>query len=147
MPPARPALQHAFVVTIGPGKALLGTFLDVSGISVDYHVYDYEEGGNNVYVHKLRGRLRQQNLTLKSGLTDRTVLLDWVLDRGRLAGPQDVHVSFTKPDGAVLRSFAFRSAVPVKWTGPGADISANAVATESLEIAHRGLVDLSSKSR
>jgi phage tail-like protein len=139
---AGPALQHAFIVTLGAGKQLLGTFLDVSGIAVEYQTYDYEEGGNNRFVHKLRGRLRQQNLTLKSGLTDQTVLLDWVLQRGQLAGPQDVHVAFTSPDGSTLRAFGFHAGVPVRWTGPTADIAANAVATESLEIAHRGLMTL-----
>jgi phage tail-like protein len=145
MPTARPALQHAFVVTVGDCKRLLGTFLDVTGIGVEYQTFDYEEGGNNQFVYKLRGRLRQQNLTLKSGLTDQTVLLDWVLGRGELAGPQDVQVTFTKPDGTSLRAFGFHAGVPVKWIGPTADIAANAVATESLEIAHRGLMDVKSR--
>ena len=137
-----PALQHAFSVTVGPRRLLLGTFLDVSGIGVDYQTYDYEEGGNNQFVHKLRGRLRQQNLTLKSGLTDQTMLLDWVLGRGPLSGPQDLHLAFTRPDGTTLRAFGFRLAIPVKWTGPTADIAANAVVTEVLEIAHRGLISV-----
>lgn len=137
-----PALQHAFVVTVGAKRLLLGTFLEVHGISVEYQTYDYEEGGNNQFVHKLRGRLRQPNLTLKSGMTNQTVLLDWVLRRGQLSGPQDLHLAFTNPDGTPLRTFGFRLAVPIKWTGPTADIASNAVVTEVLEIAHRGLVSV-----
>jgi phage tail-like protein len=136
------ALEHAFVVTVGPGRLLLGAFLDVSGIGLDYEVHEHAEGGNNLFVHKLRGRLRQQNLTLKSGLTDQDLLLDWVLGRGDLFGPQDIHLAFTNADGTALRAFGFHAAIPIRWTGPQANIAANAVATETLELAHCGLIPL-----
>jgi phage tail-like protein len=134
------ALEHAYRVYIGGGDKYLGTFLEVTGIAVDYEVHEYSEGGINDFTRKLRGRMRQSNLTLKSGVTNQKVLLQWVLGQGELGKtPQDLQVVFVTPAGEILRSFGFAHAVPVRWTGPNANISANQVATESLEIAHQGI--------
>lgn len=138
--PAPTALQHAFVATLGNGGRLLGAFLEVSGLGFEYQTYDYEEGGNNLFVWKLQGRLKHGNVTLKSGVTDSTVLFDWAAGSGALSGPQNLLLRFTKPNGQTIRSFSVVSATPVRWTGPTADIGANQVATESLELAHRGVL-------
>jgi phage tail-like protein len=132
------ALEHCFLVYLGDNQ-LLGTFLEASGLAVEYEMYEYAEGGNNLYTHHLKGRLKWPNLTLKSGLTNQSTLLQWVLGQGSLSGPQSLSVVFTTANGQPLRTFGFANAVPVRWTGPSANIGANAVATESLEIAHHGL--------
>lgn len=133
------ALEHCYRVYLGNSSQFLGTFLEVSGVAVEYETYEYAEGGNNGYLHRLRGRMKHPNLTLKSGLTDQKVLLQWVLGEGSLVGPQNLQLIFTTASGNVLRRFGFVHAVPVRWTGPNANIGANAVATEALEIAHHGL--------
>jgi phage tail-like protein len=140
------ALEHTFYVMVG--AQILGAFMEVSGLGVSYHMYEYEEGGNNAFVHRLPGRMSQQNLTLKTGLTSQPLLLDWALRRGRFCVPQIVTVTFTDELGPedsgssspTFTSFSFNNAVPVRWTGPSANIAANAVATESLEIAHEGML-------
>jgi phage tail-like protein len=136
---AKLALQHCYRVYLGNSSRFLGTFLEVSGLAVEYETYEYPEGGNNEYVRRLRGRMKQSNLTLKSGLTDQMVLLQWVLGEGSFVGPQNMQLIFTTAAGNVLRRFGFSHAVPVRWTAPTANIDASAVATESLEIAHHGL--------
>ncbi|WCB93492.1 hypothetical protein DSM104299_02205 [Baekduia alba] len=138
--PAPTALQHAFVATLGNGSRLLGAFLEISGLGFDYQTYNYEEGGNNLFTWTLTGRVRHSHITLRSGVTDSTVLFDWASNRGPLSGPQNLLLRFTDPAGDTLRTFSIAAAIPVKWTGPTADIGANAVATETLEIAHRGLL-------
>jgi phage tail-like protein len=137
--PDLPALQHGYRVYLGTRRDLLGTFLEVGGLAVEYETYAYAEGGNNAFVRQLRGRMKHPNLTLKSGVTSKALLLQWVLGQGALTGPQNLWVVFTTPTGTPLRSFGFDHAVPVRWTGPTANIAANAVATETLEIAHHGL--------
>lgn len=132
-------LEHCYKVKVGDGKQLLGTFLEVSGLSVQVETHPYEEGGRNDFVYQLRGRTKHTNVTLKSGVTNQTTLLDWLMGRGALHGPQDLLIQFTSADGQViLRTFGLIQAMPVRWTGPNANIGANSVATESLEIAHRG---------
>jgi phage tail-like protein len=132
------ALEPAFSVMIG--AVLLGTFTECSGLAAEYETYTHAEGGNNLFVHTLRGRLRHPNVTLKGGVTDHGALLEWALGLGGLiTGRNDVIVSFHDPGGSPLRKFHLRAAAPVRWTGPTGNAAANAVATESLEIAHQGL--------
>lgn len=132
------ALEPAFSVMIGP--VVVGTFTECSGLAAEYETYSYAEGGNNLFLHTLVGRLHHPNVTLKGGLTDQTVLLDWALGSG-LPGTRrkNVTVTFRQPDGSALRRFHLMAAVPVRWTGPAGNAGANSVATESLEIAHKGL--------
>lgn len=135
-------LEHSYRVYLGAGDTFLGTFLEVTGIAVAYDSLEYAEGGNNGFVHQLRGRLRQANLTLKSGVTDQTVLLQWILGTGALVGSQNLTIQFVSAAGELLRTFGFASAMPLRWTGPNASIGANNVATESLVIAHQGLTTI-----
>jgi phage tail-like protein len=136
---ARLALEHCYRVYLGNSSRFLGTFLEVGGLAVEYETYEYAEGGNNGYVRRLIGRMKYPNLTLKSGLTDQNVLLQWVLGEGSFVGPQNLQLIFTTAAGGILRRFSVVHAVPVRWTGPTANVGANAVATETLEIAHHGL--------
>lgn len=133
------ALEHCFRVYLDDGSQYLGTFLEVGGLSAVYEMHEYAEGGNNYFLHQLVGRLKWPNLTLRSGVTNQAVLLQWVLGQGALKGPRNLTLYFTNAAGYSLRSFGFAHAVPVRWTGPNANIGANAVATETLEIAHHGL--------
>lgn len=134
------ALEHAFSVKLG--SLDLGTFSECSGLAAEHHTYQYEEGGNNLFVHTLVGRLRYPNVTLKGGVTDQDVLLEWVLGaQGVFAKRRNVIVTFHKPNGDALRRFQLVRAVPVRWTGPTGNAGANAVATESLEIAHQGIAE------
>src|SRR5580704_18168976 len=129
----RIALEPAFSVKIE--TVLLGTFTECSGLAAEYETHPYPEGGNNLFVHTLRGRLRYPNVTLKGGMTDHSVLLDWVLKRrGLITGTPIVTIIFHDPGGESLREFYLLSAAPVRWTGPTGNAAANAVATESLEI-------------
>lgn len=127
------ALEHAFSVELD--NVPLGTFSECTGLAAERETYPYAEGGENRFVHTLLGRLRYPHVTLKGGVTDQTVLLDWVMD----ASPKDVTVIFYKQPATPLRRFQLVDAVPVRWTGPTASAGANAVASESLEIAHQGL--------
>jgi phage tail-like protein len=137
------ALEHNYRVFLGGGDTFLGTFIEVTGLAAEYETYEYAEGGNNLFVRRLLGRMKYPTLTLKSGVTDQEVLLQWVLGEGSgpgsLTGPQDLKIDFVTDDNTILRSFGFAHAVPIKWTGPNASIGQNAVATEALEIAHHGL--------
>ena len=41
--------------------------------------------------------------------------------------------------GKVAKTYSFKNAVPVKWDGPALSVMQDAIATESLELAHEGL--------
>ena len=52
-------------------------FTELSGLQVETEVMEYAEGGNNDFVHRLPGRTRVGNITLKRGITSSNDLFKW----------------------------------------------------------------------
>ena len=61
-------------------------FTEVSGLAMEMAVEDVEEGGLNSFVHRLPGRVKTSNLTLKRGLTNSDDFLKWTreVSRGKI---------------------------------------------------------------
>src|SRR5215472_19093942 len=69
-----------FYVEIGDGgKQIQAVFTELSGLQVEMQVMEYEEGGTNSFVHRLPGRLKVGNITLKHGLTKSNDFLKWCM--------------------------------------------------------------------
>ena len=146
-PDAIPELR--FRVTIGaPGdknrdpnkKAEIGRFSECTGLTVEYEVFEYQEGGQNDFVHKFRGRAKFPNLVLKRGVTTEDALMMWFKDCQIEAKRKPIFIELLPPEGGnvPVRMWAFKDAFPVKWTGPNLNANSNNIATEQLEIAHHG---------
>ena len=135
-----PVAEMRFKVSV-PGVSL-GSFREISGIGVEVETMDYAEGGNNEFVHRLPVRLKYQNVVLKRGITHQRALLDWfnaTRQQGVEAKWGEVTVTLMGPGGESVQTWSFKEAYPVKWTGPTLNASSNAIATETLEIAHAGM--------
>ena len=122
-----------------PGLAI-GRFSECSGLGVEYEVVEYREGGQNAFVHTLRGALKYRHLVLKRGVTGEDALLRWFQQTQDLSKRPTITVSLLGPDGQSVRRWGFERAFPLRWTGPVLSAGAGAIASEELEIAHRGLV-------
>ena len=120
----------------------IGMFSECSGIQVEWEIEERREGGENRFVHKLRGGMKYPNLVLKRGITYEPVLLKWLFQTKDWDKRGNVTVKLMGPDSTnPVRTWAFSNAFPVKWTGPTLNAASNNIATETLEIAHRGLVE------
>ena len=129
--------RHCFVLKI-PDIDEIGVFMHCSGLEVEFDIYEYQEGGNNDFVHRLPGTMRYPNLVLSRGLTNEVALLKWFW--ATLTKAECKEVTLTLSYGqAPPRSWTFGDAFPVRWTGPQMDSNAADVPTETLEIAHSGL--------
>jgi phage tail-like protein len=128
----------SFVVVI-PGHEI-GRFGECSGLAVEYDVLEYAEGGNNLQVHQLRGRVRYPNVVLRRGVTHEDELLNWFFATEQPAQRPTVTITLNDATGTVVRQFALSEAQPVRWTGPTASSTGHGPASESLEIAHAGFV-------
>ncbi len=134
-----PYLAFDFLVEIE--GLVVGGFTDVTGLQREVEVQDYREGGVNEYVHKLWGPTRYpSNLILKRGLTD---IATWAWHEAVTRG------IILRLDGAVLLRdgageerwrWTFSGAYPVRWLGPELRAGTAAVAVETMELVHRGLI-------
>ena len=128
-----------FYVMIG-GSAQ-AVFTEVSGLQVETEVLEYAEGGNNGFVHRLPGRTRVGNITLKRGITSSNELFKWymAIASGQNIDRRNISLVMYDTAGAELMRWNFLSAYPVKWIGPQFDAVGNISAVETLELAHAGL--------
>jgi phage tail-like protein len=135
-----PYLGCNFLVEVD-GLVVAG-FKECSGLSAEVEVETYKEGGVDYTEHKLPKGVRFNNLVLKRGVTDSTILWDWFASVA--AGLVIQHVLFIVlrgPDGAEVKRWSFIGAYPVKWTGPDLNAESSAVALESIEFVHKGFME------
>lgn len=135
---ADPVAQVQFRVEV-PGL-VIGRFAECSGLSVEWEVLEYAEGGNNGFVHGLRGRMRYRNIVLSRGVTSEDALLKWFYDVKRPGERPTLTVAVLDPLGKDDRRFSFAAAYPVRWSGPDLHAGSSSGSQETLEIGHEGLV-------
>ncbi len=131
-----PVGAMSFIVD-APGLNI-GRFSECNGLAIEYQVLEYQEGGQNAFTHKLRGPLKHRNLVLKRGITSDDGLLQWFQLTQQLDKRPSITVTLMGPGNQRIRSWVFERAFPVRWTGPVLNAGAGSLASEELEIAHRG---------
>lgn len=117
-------------------------FSESSGLSIETEVFEYAEGGNNVYTHKLPVRTKYGNITLKRGIDPGQDLYRWYVEAvdGLPRGRKNISIMVYGPNGGqVVKQWDLIGAWPVKWTGPDLKTDAGSTAIETLEFAHNGL--------
>jgi phage tail-like protein len=119
--------------------AVLGYFTECTGLEAEYETLAYAEGGQNMFVHQLRGRLRYQNVVLKRGITSSRAMLDWFQKNKERSSRGGMTIKLLDRDLKVIQTWAFSCAVPIKYVGPTPSTDGTGMAIETLEIAHEGL--------
>jgi phage tail-like protein len=136
-----PPVHHAknFVVDLQGLNVKLGYFTQVTGFSSQVDVLEYAEGGQNTFVHRLPTRTKQGNITLKRGvITSDKALVEWYDKTVVQAQPVTLVVTLRDTADKPIRTWNFRNAYPVKWTGGDLNAGGTEFLTESLEVAHSG---------
>ncbi len=121
-----------------------GAFEQCSGLSADLEVLTYPEGGCNGFVHQLPVRHSWGRLTLRRGLIRDRLLWKWY-EAGlsnSLGARRDGAILALDELGRPVLSWTFRGGLAAKWKGPDFAAMNNAIAVESLEIAHQGLEEV-----
>ena len=113
-------------------------FSECTGLQMELEVMDYQEGGRNDYIHKLPGRLKQANITLRRGIVKKDKLWDWALKAfsGKVER-KNVDVVLYASDGQQMMMWSLYDAYPVKWIGPGLKASDNSIAVDTFELAYK----------
>jgi phage tail-like protein len=122
-------------------------FTECSGLEISNDVFEYQEGGLNEYSHKLPGRTKHSNITLKRGFATSNELYKWYSEmRDSLLAdnaltPKKVTITLrsTSYQDELMR-WTLNNAFPVKWIGPVFKTEEAAVSIETLEFAHHGIM-------
>lgn len=133
-------LALRFRVTID-SYGSLGSWSKCDGLTVEYEIQEYQEGGQNDYVHRLPGRCKYQNIKLTRPLDKSSAdVASWVAGQRKKVERSNAEIAVLDPAGEVVVQWNLKAAYPVKWTGPSLDATGNQIATETLEIAHNGFL-------
>ena len=134
-----PAYGWRFYVEIQ--GMIVGKFLECGGITMEREVKEYQEGGVNDFVHKLPGRVKYSDITLKRGMSFSRDLFEWFR-----AGIYDGHVErvnmsiiLGNDEGLKVKQWDVFSAFPIKWQGPDMNTTSTQTAVETIVIAHEGI--------
>jgi len=128
------------------GSIQEAAFTECSGLEVTTDVFEYQEGGLNEYSHKLPGRTKYSNITLKRGFALSNELHKWYQEMeeclltGKKIDRKQVTItlySSTSQDKAM--TWTLNDAFPVKWSGPAFKTGEAAISIETLEFAHHGI--------
>lgn len=124
-----------------------GAFTECSGIEVSTEVFEYREGGLNEFSHKLPGVIKHSNITLKRGYVTSNEVYNWFakMEQSLIKGekitrkPVTIKLYSAAKFGETI-SWVLNDAFPVKWVGPSLKAGEAAVAVETIEFAHHGII-------
>jgi phage tail-like protein len=123
------------------GGADLGNWTKCDGLSVEYDVFEYKEGGENAFIHRIPGRAKYQNIKLTRPLNkDSKKVSDWIASLKVEVRRQTAEIAALDTEGKPICTWNLDGVYPVRWNGPSLDIGNTQIATETLELAHNGFL-------
>jgi len=133
---------HFKVEFIGIGNDNDTRFQSVSGLTMEYDVETFKEGGENRFEHKLPARSKFPDLSLKRGMLTNSDVIKWVLgilrDRDfKNHKPANVHVHLLNEKHETLKLWEFIDAWPKKWSVSDLNAQENGLVIETLDLAYK----------
>ena len=119
----------------------LGNWQKCDGLSLEYDIHEYNEGGENGFVHRLPGRVKYETIKLARPIDAQTgSVTAWVAGMQMMFLPGTGHIAVLDASGAAVADWYLIGVYPVRWSGPSLDVEGNQHATETLELAHNGFL-------
>jgi len=123
-------------------------FLECSGLKTTAEIHEIEEGGLLAYTHKRTGRSKWENIILKRAVYKGHLFEEWrdyylqfPTDGGwSRRAETTAAIVMRANDSTELRRFSIVQPWPVSWEGPSLAAGGSALAEETLEIAHEGIL-------
>jgi phage tail-like protein len=113
-------------------------FQKVSGLNAEVNTDTINEGGQNLYTHRIPTKINYNNLVLEKGIVTGSPLhieFNSTLSFFRFA-PSNVMVTLFSETSIPIAGWLFMKAYPVKWSIADFDANANAVVIETMELAY-----------
>ncbi len=134
-----PFAQSALITLIAAGQ-----FSEVTGLGADLEVLAHPEGGRNDYVHQLPVRHTYPKIVLSRGVVRDPGLFFWYQAglTQSIGARRDGAIILLTASGLPALGWIFRGGLAAGWKGPQLKGGDSAVAVESIEIAHEGLLQV-----
>ena len=119
----------------------IGSFTAIDGLSAQYEVKTYAEGGENGFVHRLPGRLSYGTIKLTRPVEMRTRALgEWFREvaKGQATKAHTAAIMAMNDNRVTVITWEFHGVWPVSYKGPSFAAEGGKVATEVFEFAHDG---------
>jgi phage tail-like protein len=128
-----------FVVTIDGHD--LGAWMRCEGLGVTYDVFEYKEGGNNGFVHRLPGRAKYDNIKLTRVVNESTAaVMTWLASVQGSISYATAKIAVMDSAGTEIASWNLSGVYPSHWSGPTLNAGGREPATETLELVHNGFL-------
>jgi len=117
------------------------SFTECTGLGAKTEIIEMREGGDNITVRKLPGKMTYTDITLKWGLTDSNELWLWrqqVID-GNIVRKSGSIVVYDLSNHTEVARWNFVNAWPSDWQGPSFNAKGSDIAIETLVLAHEGI--------
>ncbi len=114
-------------------------FQKISGFQVSMTPETLEEGGQNLFTHRLPKRYNYENLILERGLVPKNSDISQKFNEAVTTftfKPATVLVMLLNEEDNPVMAWAFYDAWPVSWRTSDLDANANAIVIETLELAY-----------
>jgi phage tail-like protein len=114
-------------------------FQSVSGLSVEYDMEEYKEGGENRFTHKLPVRTKYADLVLKRGMLVNSKVIKWCRDafENRMFQPAIIDIILMNEKSEPLQTWNVVNAIPKKWVVSDFNSGENSIVIETLELSYR----------
>jgi phage tail-like protein len=123
----------------------IGYFTGCEGLGAEYEVFEYQEGGENAYIHRIPGRLKYTPIKLtrpvdsKSGGASGS-LAAWFTQMKTSVERKTASITALDARGNQIAQWNLVDVYPSRWTGPSLTVDGNSIPKESLELAHHGFI-------
>jgi phage tail-like protein len=120
----------------------IGWWNSFEGLGMETGIKQYEEGGNNAWVHQLPTRLKYSNVKLSRPINEDSgkVAVWFMAIAQKVTRGNTAQIKAVDGSGKVIAQWSLNDVVPVRWTGPSFNVESPKVATESLELAFHGFL-------
>jgi phage tail-like protein len=136
---AEPATGIRFEVRIDGVD--IGAFTGCEGLGAEYEIFEYQEGGQNAYVHRLPGRLKYSTVRLTRPIDESSGrLAAWFSSFRDSVQRHTASITAFDPQHNQIAQWTLADLYPARWIGPGFSTDGNAVVKETLELAHNGFL-------
>jgi phage tail-like protein len=119
----------------------LGNWQKCEGLTITYKTENYEEGGQNSYIHKLPGRIEYENIKLTRPVDPASgAVARWVASVQTANHRGTGAITVLDASGIPVTVYTIYGVYPSKYSGPSFDVGSKNIAMESLELVHTGFL-------